>query len=101
VPGGGQRAFLSLTRFGTPRALRDDFDVSWPQADAAVVAALTAGADGALTIGGGFGGSVLALLPVALTASVTTSVSRVFREASWQQPTFKLAQPSSSASRVR
>jgi galactokinase len=81
-------------------SLRGNFDVSWPQADAAVEAALTAGADGARMIGGGFGGSVLALLPVGLTASVTTSVSRVFTQARWQQPAFTLAQPSSSACRV-
>jgi galactokinase len=52
-------------------------------------------------IGGGFGGSVLALLPVALTASVTASVIRVFREASWREPALNLARPSSSARRVK
>ena len=44
-------------------SLRDDFEVSWPQADAAVDAAIGAGAYGAKMIGGGFGGSVLALIP--------------------------------------
>ena len=44
-------------------SLRDDFEVSWPEADAAVEAALAAGAFGARMIGGGFGGSVLALVP--------------------------------------
>ena len=44
-------------------SLRDDFEVSWPQADAAVAVAIEAGAYGAKMIGGGFGGSVLALLP--------------------------------------
>ena len=41
-------------------SLRDDFEVSWPEADVAVDAALAAGALGARMIGGGFGGSVLA-----------------------------------------
>ena len=44
-------------------SLRDDFEVSWPEADAAVEAAVAAGASGARMIGGGFGGSVLALYP--------------------------------------
>jgi galactokinase len=46
-------------------SLRDDFEVSWPEADAAVEAAVAAGASGARMIGGGFGGSVLALVPAA------------------------------------
>ena len=43
-------------------SLRDDFEISWPEADVAVDAALAAGALGARMIGGGFGGSVLALV---------------------------------------
>ena len=97
----GQLALIGRHMTESHKSLRDDFDVSWPQADAAVAAALTAGADGARMIGGGFGGSVLALLPVARTASVTTSVSRVFKETGWQAPAFTLAQPSSSATRLR
>ena len=42
-------------------SLRDDFEVSWPEANVAVDAAMDAGALGARMIGGGFGGSVLAL----------------------------------------
>src|SRR4029077_9379938 len=38
-------------------SLRDDFEVSWPEADAAVEAAVAAGASGARMIGGGVGGS--------------------------------------------
>ncbi len=45
------------------RSLRDDFEISWPQADVTVDAAMAAGALGARMIGGGFGGSVLALVP--------------------------------------
>ena len=44
-------------------SLRDDFEISWPEADAGVEAALAAGAFGARMMGGGFGGSVLALVP--------------------------------------
>ncbi len=44
-------------------SLRDDFEISWPEADVAVDAALAAGALGARMMGGGFGGSVIALVP--------------------------------------
>ena len=44
-------------------SLRDDFEISWPEADVTVDAAVAAGALGARMMGGGFGGSVLALVP--------------------------------------
>lgn len=44
-------------------SLRDDMEVSTPIVDAAVARMLEAGALGARLLGGGFGGSVLALLP--------------------------------------
>jgi galactokinase len=55
-------------------SLRDDFEVSWPRADAVVSAALAAGALGARMTGGGFGGSVLVLLPADLLAEVTAAI---------------------------
>jgi galactokinase len=57
-------------------SLRDDFEVSWHAADATVEAALAAGALGARMTGGGFGGSVLVLVPVGLAGEVTASVGR-------------------------
>ena len=56
-------------------SLRDDFEVSWPEADAAVEAALAAGAAGARMIGGGFGGSVLALAPAASLDAVRDAIT--------------------------
>jgi galactokinase len=43
------------------RSLRDDYEVSIPAIDAAVQAAVDAGASGARIVGGGFGGSILVL----------------------------------------
>jgi len=43
-------------------SLRDDFEVSVPELDALVERAVAAGALGARLVGGGFGGSVLALV---------------------------------------
>jgi galactokinase len=44
-------------------SLRDDYEVSVPEVERAVAACKEAGAVGARVIGGGFGGSVLALFP--------------------------------------
>jgi galactokinase len=44
-------------------SLRDDYEVSVPEIEALVAAAEGAGALGARIVGGGFGGSVLALVP--------------------------------------
>jgi galactokinase len=44
-------------------SLRDDYEVSVPEVERAVAACREAGALGARVMGGGFGGSVLALFP--------------------------------------
>jgi galactokinase len=81
-------------------SLRDDFEVSWPEADAAVEAALAAGAAGARMIGGGFGGSVLALVPSASLDTVRDAVTSVFAEHSWTPAEFLSAIPADAARRL-
>jgi galactokinase len=80
-------------------SLRDDFEVSWPQADAAVDVAIGAGAYGAKMIGGGFGGSVLALIPLEREATVRSLLSEIFSERGWAAPEFLAAIPSPAARR--
>ncbi len=79
-------------------SLRDDFEISWPEADATVDAALAAGALGARMIGGGFGGSVLAL--VREEEPVRAAVTGAFARRSWTAPEFLEAAPSDSARRL-
>jgi galactokinase len=81
-------------------SLRDDFEVSWPEADAAVEAALAAGAAGARMIGGGFGGSVLALVPEAAGGPVRDAVTSAFARHSWTSPDFLSAIPADAARRL-
>jgi galactokinase len=81
-------------------SLRDDFEVSWPEADTAVEAALAAGAAGARMIGGGFGGSVLALVPAALLDPVCDAVTSAFAERAWTPPEFLSAAPADAARRL-
>jgi galactokinase len=82
-------------------SLRDDFEVSWPQADAAVRAAGQAGALGARMVGGGFGGSIIALVPVSRDRPVREAVCAEYERQGWAPPRFLVAPPSAGARRVR
>ncbi len=82
-------------------SLRDDFEVSWPQADAAVEAAIAGGALGARMTGGGFGGSVIALVETERSSDVRASISDAYDSARWQRPGFLEALPSAGARRLR
>jgi len=81
-------------------SLRDDFEISWPEADRAVEAALAAGAFGARMIGGGFGGSVLALVPATAGVPVRAAITEAFGRSGWRRPEFLDAAPSDSARRL-
>jgi galactokinase len=81
-------------------SLRDDFEVSWPEADATVAAALAGGAFGGRMIGGGFGGSVLALAPESAVDSVRGAIAGAFARRDWTAPEFLDAVPSASARRL-
>jgi galactokinase len=82
-------------------SLRDDFEVSWPAADATVAAALEAGACGARMTGGGFGGSVIALVPADREEAVRAAVAETFARQGWTAPGFSDAVPSAGARRIR
>jgi galactokinase len=82
-------------------SLRDDFEVSWPEADVAVDAAVAAGALGARMMGGGFGGSVLALIPADKRDSVEAAMAAAYAERGWRKPAASVAVPSDSARRIR
>jgi galactokinase len=82
-------------------SLRDDFEVSWPEADVAVEAAMAAGAYGAKMIGGGFGGSVLALVPPDRARAVRAALTEAYAGRGWTPPDFIDAVPSPAARRLR
>ncbi|GAA4606771.1 galactokinase [Actinoallomurus liliacearum] len=81
-------------------SLRDQFEVSWPEADVAVEEAVRAGARGARMVGGGFGGSVIALTPVDREERVRTAVTEAYADRGWEAPRFIDAVPSVGARRV-
>ena len=63
-------------------------------------AALAAGAAGARMIGGGFGGSVLALAPAASLDTVRDAITSAFASRSWTSPEFLAATPADAARRI-
>ncbi|RSN71584.1 galactokinase [Actinomadura sp. WAC 06369] len=80
-------------------SLRDDYEVSAAELDTAVEAALAAGALGARMIGGGFGGSVIALVERAGRRAVESAVRDAFRRRGFTGPEFHVARPSRGAGR--
>ncbi|HEY2316446.1 MAG TPA: galactokinase [Streptosporangiaceae bacterium] len=82
-------------------SLRDDFEVSWPEADVAVETAVAAGAVGARMTGGGFGGAVIALAPATAVASVRMALADAYSRHRWVPPVVMPAVPSHGARRVR
>lgn len=81
-------------------SLRDDYEVSVPETDTAVEVALAAGALGARMIGGGFGGSVIAIVPVALVGAVDQAVHAAFAESGFRAPAVFDALPAPGARRL-
>jgi galactokinase len=99
-PGAGTYPKIGWLLVQAHLSLRDDFEVSWPEADATVDAALAAGALGARMIGGGFGGSVLVLVPAAAAGAVRAAIAVDFARHGWPEPGFLEAVPSASARRL-
>ena len=62
----GDLAELGALLNASHASLRDDYEVSVPEVESAVARCIDAGALGARIMGGGFGGSVLALFPPAV-----------------------------------
>jgi galactokinase len=78
-------------------SLRDDYEVSAAELDLAVDAALAAGALGARMTGGGFGGSVIALVPDSAADAVGVSVTEAFAARSLTLPVIRSVTPADGA----
>jgi galactokinase len=97
----GDQAAIGRLLTASHHSLRDQFEVSWPQADEAVEAAIDAGAAGARMTGGGFGGCVVALVPADRARQVRTAVTERFTRHRWPAPHYLNAVPSDGARRIR
>ncbi|WP_196814648.1 galactokinase [Nocardia sp. BMG111209] len=81
-------------------SLRDDFAISTRQLDTAVDAALAAGAHGARMVGGGFGGSIIALTDSDRTGHIESRITRKFHTEGFSPPRAFVAVPAAGAHRV-
>lgn len=80
-------------------SLRDDYEVTVPELDTAVSVAMQHSALGARMTGGGFGGSVIALLQATAAEEVAAAVASSFADASFRPPEFAIATPGDGARR--
>ncbi|MFI5889423.1 galactokinase [Actinoplanes sp. NPDC051513] len=81
-------------------SMRDDFEITVPQVDVAVEAALSAGAYGARMTGGGFGGCVLALIDADRADVTTEAVEQAYGKSGFTAPTCWIATPGAGAARL-
>lgn len=79
------------------RSLRDDYNVSCPELDLAVDVSIAQGALGARMVGGGFGGSAIALIEEDASGRVCQALERAFANAGFKSPRFFDSLPSQGA----
>ena len=78
-------------------SLRDDYTVSCPELDVSVEIALQSGALGARMVGGGFGGSAIALIKDEDAGRISQAIERAFAEQGFESPRFFSSLPSDGA----
>jgi galactokinase len=82
-------------------SLRDLFEISCPELNLAVDTALANGSLGGRMIGGGFGGSAIALFKVADIPAAKIAIAEAFKTAEFAEPRFFTSLPSSGAQITR
>lgn len=78
-------------------SMRDDFEITTPHIDLITESVVRRGALGARMTGGGFGGSVIALVPAGDAAAVADGVAADVRRAGYPTPTSFVARPGPGA----
>ena len=78
-------------------SLRDDYEVSCPELDLAVDTALNSGALGARMVGGGFGGSAIALINESDAGAISLAIEKAFAQSGFKAPRFFDSLPSDGA----
>lgn len=78
-------------------SLRDDYTVSCPELDLVVDTALSEGALGARMVGGGFGGSAIALIKAQDAGKISLAIEKAFAASNFVAPRFFDSLPSDGA----
>lgn len=86
--------------YASHMSLHRDFEVSCPELDTAVEAAMVAGALGARMTGGGFGGSAIALLPAEKVDDAIDTAHRLAADRGLPEPAFAVVAASAPARRL-
>ena len=81
-------------------SLRDDYQVSCPELDLAVLTALEAGALGARMTGGGFGGSAIALVFAEALAPTQRAITEAYAARGFTPPRYIVAEAGAPANPV-
>jgi galactokinase len=94
-----ERDFINFGNLMTAShiSLRDDYEVSSPELNLAVSIALAQGALGARMVGGGFGGSAIALIPEISLGSTSLAIEKSFADSNFKAPRFFHSLPSDGA----
>ena len=82
-------------------SLRDDYEVSCPELNCAVDVALARGALGARMVGGGFGGSAIALAEQGQIQEIKSAIADAFKSAQYAEPRFFTSLPSKGAQLIK
>ena len=82
-------------------SLRDDYEVSCPELNCAVDTALAHGALGARMIGGGFGGSAIALAEQGQIKAIKSAITDAFQSAQYAEPRFFTSLPAEGAKLIK
>ncbi len=85
---------------GSHASLSRDYEVSCPELDVAVSAAVVGGAAAARMTGGGFGGNVVTLCRPDAVARVQDSVRQALTRDGLAAPTFRIVSPAGGARRI-
>ncbi|WP_433609654.1 galactokinase [Dactylosporangium sp. CA-139114] len=81
-------------------SMRDDYEITVPEVDTVVSAALAAGAYGARMTGGGFGGCVLALVDAERCEAVEAAVRGAFADAGFAPPDAFVVTPAEGTHKI-
>jgi galactokinase len=96
----GEIAAIGPLMTASHESMRDDFEITVPEVDTAVSAALEAGAYGARMTGGGFGGCVLALVEASRADAVSSAVAAAFATAGFAAPDSFVVTPTEGVRRA-
>ena len=95
----GDTAAIGPLLTASQASMRDDFRITIPELDIAADTLVEAGALGARMTGGGFGGCVIGLVPVARVDAAVAAVEQAYARAGFRAPGSFTAHPAAGAHR--